>query len=159
MVKLLVAFLFAGNCIELSLLAHQRAALHSLRDEAGAWQDEINLLKGQLADRVEAHTRTAEAAQIPIGTNAFSGISETEISGRYMWTQSGQEKGIITLLPDHTFESHKGETFPAYRWQLTRDQLVLHWNIGSIHYTSVEARGVYVGVRTDGQTERMEKLQ
>ena len=157
--KALVASLFAGNCIALSFLAHEASVTHSLREQAGAQLNEINSLKAQPVDQTDSAARTPQASQVPVGTNAFSGTSEGEVCGPYTWTQSGQEKGIVTLLPDHTFENHKGETFPAYRWQLSSDQLVLHWNIGSIHYTSIEARGIYVGARTDGQPERMEKLQ
>jgi hypothetical protein len=126
------------------------------------WQRaELKSLRAQLAVSVAQNSPPSPASKLaPAGaSNTFAGLAESAIPGRYKWTQSNQEKGIVTLFPDHTFESHKGEKFSAYRWTLSQDRLVLQWNIGSIHYTSIESPGVYIGTRTDGQSERMQKVE
>ena len=157
------ACLLAGSGFVIVLLLRQNAEIKILRSQLAERQNEIESLHAQLAarptNRVGLRPITPEVIPPAADANAFAAVAENAIPGRYKWTQSEQEKGIVTLFPDHTFESHKGEKFPAYRWQLSRDRLVLEWNIGSIHYTSIESPGVYVGVRTDGQTERMEKVE
>lgn len=155
--------LLAGGGFALAVLFRQRAELKTLSAQLTAQQNEIESLHAQVAarptNRPSLRSPTSDTAPPASDPNAFANVAESTIPGRYKWTQSDQEKGIITLFPDHTFESHKGEKFVAYRWKLSRDRLVLNWNIGSIHYTSVESPGVYTGVRTDGQTERMEKVE
>jgi len=162
-IMVMVACLFAGSSIATILLLRQHAEIKSLRTQLVGRQSEIESLHAQRIARPTNHLnfRAPMPDVVPPASdaNAFAGVAESAIPGRYKWTQSEQEKGIVTLFPDHTFESHKGEKFAAYRWQLSRDRLVLEWNIGSIHYTAIESPGVYVGVRTDGQTERMEKVE
>jgi hypothetical protein len=158
-----VACLLAGSGFVIVLLLRRNAEIKVLHAQLAVQQNEIESLHAQLAapptNRPNLRVPTPEIVPAATNPNAFAGVAESAIPGRYKWTQSEQEKGIVTLFPDHTFESHKGEKFTAYRWQLSRDRLVLEWNIGSIHYTSIESPGVYVGVRTDGQTERMEKVE
>ncbi len=162
-VMIMVACLFAGSGFAVVFLLRQNAEIKVLRAQLVEQQREIESLHAQLAARPmnRPNLRAPTPESIPPATdaNAFAGLAESAIPGRYKWIQSEQEKGIVTLFADHTFENHKGETFAAYRWQLSRDRLVLEWNLGSIHYTSIESPGIYVGVRTDGQTERMEKVE
>ena len=144
------------------LILRQRAAIQTLCAQLGLQQMEIESLQAQLAARpaTRSSPRTTPEFVLPAADpNAFAGVSESAIPGRYKWTQSEQEKGILTLFPDHTFENHKGEKFSAYRWQLSRERLVMEWNLGTIHYTNVVSPGVYIGVRTDGQTARLEKVE
>jgi hypothetical protein len=162
-VMMTVACLLAGSGFVIVLLLRQNAEIKVLRTQLAGRQSEIESLQAQLAtrptNRPSLRPPTPEVIPPAADAKAFAGVVESAVPGRYKWTQSEQEKGIVTLFPDHTFESHKGEKFAAYRWKLSPDRLVLEWNIGSIHYTSVESPGVYVGVRTDGQTERMEKVE
>jgi len=121
---------------------------------------QIKSLRAQLSVRQATPERVAPRAPDvePDDPNAFAGVTESMIPGRYKWFQSGQEKGIITLFADHTFSNEKGEKFSAYHWELGPDALVLIWQSGLIRYTRIESNGVYVGLRTDQRPERMEKL-
>jgi hypothetical protein len=163
---LATAAVLAASVIALVTVLRQRNEIEVLQARLAARQNEMASLQATLATRPTNRlaTRTTRATipdSIPPARNpqAFAGIAESSIPGRYEWTQAGEAKGVIILFPDHTFENHKGEKFAAYQWNLFPDRLVLDWNLGSIHYLSVESPGVYVGVRTDGQSERMEKLK
>jgi hypothetical protein len=157
------AGLLAGGGLAVPLLLRQQAEIKTLRTQLTARQSDLEAVGAQLAmrltNRSELRAATPEVIPPSSDPNAFAGVVENTVPGRYKWIQSEQDKGILTLFPDHTFENHKGQKFAAYRWQLARDRLVLEWNIGSIHFTSIAAPGVYVGLRTDGQTERMEKVE
>jgi hypothetical protein len=162
-VGIVSACLLAGSGFAIARLLGQQAEIKSLRAQLMVQRAEIESLHMQLAARPanRANVRPPTPEVIPPANkaNAFDAVTEGAIPGRYKWTQSDQEKGIITLFADHTFENHKGEKFSAYRWKLSSDRLVLEWNIGSIHFTAIESPGVYAGFRTDGQTERMEKIE
>jgi hypothetical protein len=162
-VLLTLVCVLAGSSLAIVLLLRQQAAIKGLRAQLDTRQTEIESLRAQLAMRLTNRSELREATPVVIppaaDPSAFAGVAENTIPGRYKWTQSEQEKGILTLFPDHTFANHKDQKFSTYRWQLARDRLVLEWNIGSIHFTSIAAPGVYVGLRTDGQTERMQKVE
>lgn len=148
----LIGCLLVINGITIFILVRQRA--ESLR-----WHAQYLSLRAQLDAGALDTRRARPAPEIATAPDAFAKVPEGSIPGRYRWLQSEQEKGIITLEPDHTFRNEKGERFAAYRWELSRDELVLFWQSGSTHYTQVESPGVYVGRRTDGKTQRMEKVE
>lgn len=149
----LIGCLLVINSLTIFLLVRQRA--ESLR-----WQAQYQSLRAQL-DAGPFNVRRPRPAppEIAAARDSFAQVQESSIPGRYRWFQSEQEKGIITLRADHTFRNERGEKFPAYRWELSRDELVLFWQSGSSRYNQIESPGVYVGLRTDGRTQRMEKVE
>ncbi len=150
----LIGCLLVINSVTILLLLQQRA-------ESQRWHAQYLSLRAQLDEGAfdNRRPRPAPTREIVATPDAFAKVQESSIPGRYRWFQSEQEKGIITLEPDHTFRNEKGERFAAYRWELSRDELVLFWQSGSSHYTQVESPGVYVGRRSDGKTQRMEKVE
>jgi len=118
-------------------------------------------LRAQLTQQQTGFQRPPARAHIepPTDPNAFANVAESAIPGRYTWTKSGEEKGVVTLNADHSFANEKGEKFKAYQWDLAADALTLIWQRGPVRFTVVEAAGIYVALRRDGQTERLEKVQ
>src|SRR3954470_19886120 len=95
----------------------------------------------------------------PDDPDAFAKVTESVIPGRYKWTKSGEEKGVVTLNADHSFANEKGEKFKVYQWDLAADALTLIWQRGPVRFTVVEGVGIYVAMRGKGQTERLEKVE
>jgi hypothetical protein len=125
------------------------------------WQRTQNAsLRAQLAlqQTTPKQPRSRMHLEPPVDPNAFAHVAETAIAGRYKWTKSGEEKGVVTLNPDHSFANEKGEKFKVYQWDLAADALTLVWQRGPVRFTVVEAPGIYVAMRPDGQTERLEKM-
>ena len=142
----LIAGLLVINTIAIFIIIRQRTENAALRAQLAARQTEFQ--------RPRARTFVAP----PADPNAFAGVAESAIPGRYQWTKSGEENGVVTLNADHSFANEKGEKFRVYRWELTADALTLIWQRGPVRFTAVEAPGVYVAPRADGQTERLEKV-
>ena len=90
---------------------------------------------------------------------AFAGVKESDLPGRYRWFESEKNRGVISLNPDRTFTSLNGQKSDTYRWTLSRDQLVMEYNRMTVYYTNVEAPGIYLGVRTDKKSQRLEKVE
>src|SRR5213594_1646729 len=91
----------------------------------------------------------------PFGALEFLRLPEGSIPGRYRFIQDGQERGLITLNPDHSFISPKGDTNPVYRWEITRDALLIQWQSGPQRFTVIERPGVFVSGKGN---LRMEKV-
>jgi hypothetical protein len=143
----LMGGLLVINTVAIFVIIRQRTENASLRAQLAARQTE--------SPRPRARTYVAP----PADPNAFAGVAESAIPGRYQWTKSGEEKGVVTLNADHSFANEKGEKFRVYRWELTTDALTLTWQRGPVRFTAVEAPGIYVAPRPDGQTERLEKVE
>src|SRR5262245_56752200 len=106
-----VACLLAGGAFALILLPRKQAEIRSLRAQLVAQQSAIESLHAQLGSRFanqpNLRSPTLEVVPPAMDPNAFAKVAESAIPGRYKWTQAGQEKGILNLYPDHTFENHK----------------------------------------------------
>src|SRR5213594_144916 len=116
-------------------------------------ESKIKSLRAQLAAQQTNQARPSQPTRPPpmavprTDPNAFAAIAESAIPGRYRWVKGEQEKGVVTLNPDHTFANEKGERFRVYRWELSPEGLMLNWQRGPVLFTIIEAPGVYVAVR------------
>ena len=148
---LVLATLLGGllviNSVAIFIILRQRTENAALRAQLAARQSELQ----------PRRARTLVAP--PADPDAFTGVAESAIPGRYQWTKSGEAKGVVTLNADHSFANEKGEKFRVYRWELAADALTLTWQRGPVRFTVVEAPGVYVALRPDGETERLQKLE
>jgi hypothetical protein len=145
----LIGGLLILNTIAILIIVLQRRENTSLRAQ----------LTQQQATVFKRPPPQARIEPPPTDPNAFVNVEESAIPGRYTWTKSGEEKGVVTLNADHSFANEKGEKFKVYQWDLAPDALTLTWQRGPVRFTVVEASGIYVALRRDGQTERLEKVQ
>jgi hypothetical protein len=99
----------------------------------------------------------ADHAALPAAT--FSALRDDAVAGRYKWIEAGEDRGVITLLPDHSFIPPNGGRMPAHQWKIGRDALLVVWLSGIDRFTNIESPGVYVATRPDGRILRMEKMQ
>ena len=99
-----------------------------------------------------------EHPAIPSAGGAFESLRETDIPGRYKFIEGGEELGIMTLKPDHTFINKDGTTFKRYRWDVTPDGLVLLWQRATSRFTIITKPGVYVAQGPNGKEQRLEKV-
>lgn len=83
-------------------------------------------------------------------------VEEGRVVGRYRWSAAGEEDGIITLLPDHTFIPPKGRQTQYHRWEMGRHALLVIFAARIHRFTNIDS-GVYVSAASDGTTARMEK--
>ncbi len=79
--------------------------------------------------------------------------------GGHKWIENGEEKGVITLQPDHSIITPRGETNVRYRWEITRDAILLIFQMNTARFDSIEAPGIYVGANQNNQARRMEKIE
>jgi hypothetical protein len=136
------------NTLTIVIIIWQRMENSSLRAQ----------LSRQPSDRARPRRAPLEFL-LPADPNGFAAVPETAIPGRYKWIKSGEEKGTITLNPDHSFANEKGEKFRVYQWDLTAGDLTLTWQRGPVRFTIVESPGIYVALRPNDQTERLEKVE
>ena len=88
---------------------------------------------------------------------SFAGLRESEIPGRYKWSE-GPTEFFIVLYDDHTFMNKDGTTFPMYRWDLTPAGLSITWQRNTSVFTNIEAPGVYTAPNPNRLPVRLEKL-
>ena len=103
------------------------------------------------------HLRSSAAHHDAVQASSFLELRDDAVAGRYRWIESGQDHGVITLLPDHTFISRGGDRAPFHQWEIGRDALFVVWLSGIDRFTNIESPGVYVATRPDGTILRMEK--
>jgi hypothetical protein len=159
---LLIACLLAMNTISIILVVRQRAQNIRLAAENTRQRSEIEALRAQREELLDqaAQDKLPGVRVIPaVSPGAFAGVKESDIPGRYRWFESEKNRGIIALNADRTFTGLNGQTSGAYRWTLSPDQLVLEYNRLTVYYTNVESPGIYVGVRTDRKSQRLEKIE
>jgi hypothetical protein len=158
----LVAGLLAINTVSIILVVRQRAQNIRLQAENAQQRSEIEMLRTQREELLEhaAQGNIPTVRVIPASNpGAFASVKESDIPGRYRWFESEKNRGLITLNPDRTFTSLNGQKSDTYRWTLSRDQLVMEYNRMTVYYTNVEAPGIYLGVRTDRKSQRLEKVE
>jgi hypothetical protein len=143
----LIGGLLVINTIAIFIIIRQRTENASLRAQLALRQ----------TDSKRQRPRTYVAP--PADPNAFANVAESAIPGRYRWIKSGEEKGVVMLNADHSFANEKGEKFRVYQWDLTASALTLTWQRGPVRFTVVESPGIYVALRPDNQTERLEKVE
>ena len=151
----LIVFLLGINGIAIMLVLRQRTELAQQRSE-------VDALRAQREELLEhaAQGKIPTVRVIPESNpGAFAGVKESDIPGRYRWFESEKNRGVITLNADHTFTSLNGQKSDTYRWTLSRDQLVMEYNRMTCYYTNVEAPGIYLGVRTDRKSQRLERVE
>ena len=90
---------------------------------------------------------------------SFATLSEASVPGRYRWLEEGEDKGVITLQPDHSFIAADGAAHQRYKWELTRDAILIIFQKDVARFDSIESPGVYVGLNENNQRRRMEKTQ
>ena len=66
---------------------------------------------------------------------------------------------MITLLPDHSLISPRGDKARFHQWEIGREALLVVWLSGIDRFTNMESPGVYMTTRPDGRAVRMEKEQ
>jgi len=151
----LIISLLVINSVTIAIIIRQRA-------ENTALQSEIAALRAQREELLE-HAAKGNIPSVRVipesNPGAFAGVKESDIPGRYRWFESEKNRGIITLNADHTFTSLNGQKSDTYRWALSRDQLVMEYNRMTCYYTNVEAPGIYLGVRTDRKSQRLERVE
>lgn len=147
----LIGGLLVINTIAILIIVWQRAQNASLRGQLA--------LAVQQTDSNRRPPRPRTYVAPPADPDALANVAESAIPGRYKWTKSGEEKGVVTLNADHSFANEKGEKFKVYQWDLAADALTLTWQRGPVRFTVVETAGIYVAIRPDGQTERLEKVE
>jgi hypothetical protein len=107
--------------------------------------------------------RAVNRAGIPTpdapGNPSFADVPESAIPGRYKYIELGVNRGVITLFPDHTFAGLEGIKNPVYRWQLYPDGLILVWQKGPLLLSKVVAPGVYLSIKKNSDTIRLEKMR
>jgi hypothetical protein len=158
----LIACLLAMNTISIVLILRQRAQNVRLSAENTRQRSETEALRAQREELLDqaAQDKLPAVRVIPgVNPGAFAGVKESDIPGRYRWFESEKNRGIISLNADGSFTSLNGQTSGAYRWTLSPDQLVLEYNRLTVYYTNVESPGIYVGVRTDRKSQRLEKTE
>ena len=93
-------------------------------------------------------------------TSPFLTLQESDVVGRYRYFESGNEAGMIELLPNHSIINRDGGSYPQYRWEILRDGLVTVWQRSTVTFRVIERPGVYVALREDGtEYRRIEKLE
>jgi hypothetical protein len=90
---------------------------------------------------------------------AFQNLRETDVPGRYKFIEGGEELGVMTLKPDHTFINKDGTTFKRYRWDITPEGLVLLWQRATSRFNIIEKPGVYIAQNPNGKEQRLEKVE
>ena len=95
----------------------------------------------------------------PFGTLEFLRLSEESVPGNYRFIQDGEEHGVITLNPNHSFVSPKGDSNPVYRWEITRDALLIQWQSGAQRFTVIERPGVYVSGKGNLRLEKVGPIE
>jgi hypothetical protein len=105
----------------------------------------------------------ARQASMPRAASApaspFLELPETVIPGRYKWISKSGSESFITLNEDHTFSNKSGTIHPSYRWEITRDSLIIVWLNSHNRLNKLERPGVYVEVRDGVEVARMEKQE
>lgn len=158
----LIACLLVTNGLTLAAVLWLYTANVRQRAETARLQAEVEAMRAQREKLLEhaAQGNIPTMRVIPASNpGAFANVKESDIPGRYRWFESEKDRGIITLNADRTFTSLNGQRNEAYRWTLSSDQLVMEYNRMTCYYTNVEAPGVYVGVRTDRKSQRLEKVE
>src|SRR6058998_3314470 len=57
----------------------------------------------------------------------FIELREETVPGRYHWIENGQERGVMTLWPEHSFIGYAGRKTRDHRWEIARDALLIIW--------------------------------
>ena len=96
---------------------------------------------------------SASASQSP-----FIELREETVPGRYHWIENGEERGVMALLPDHSFIGYGGRKTRDHRWEIARDALLIIWANDTDRFTQIESPGVYVSSQPNGRTVRIEKI-
>jgi hypothetical protein len=97
------------------------------------------------------------AGDVP--ASPFFELSESAIPGRYKWISQSGNESFITLNEDHTFSNKSGSIHAAYRWEITRDSLLIVWLNSLTRFNKIERPGVYVEIRDGVEVTRMEKQE
>src|SRR5436190_12337720 len=94
--------------------------------------------------QLTAEQQRSETAAMSSVSSAspFPGLRDSDVPGRYRWFHAGVDGGTIQLNADHTFVNKDGKILPKYRWELSRDGLVIIWQSGQISRFAVMERPV-----------------
>ena len=103
------------------------------------------------------HLRSSADHYVARQASPFLALREDTVAGRYKWIEGGEDRGVITLLPDHSFISPNGGRACAHQWKIGRDALLVVWLSGIDRFTNMESPGIYTATRPDGRVVRMEK--
>jgi len=91
------------------------------------------------------------------GPSPFLAVPEQAVVGSYKWIEEGEDPGVITLLPNHTFLPPKGRQTQYHRWEMGREALLVIFAARLQRFTNTESPGVYISFTADGRKVRMEK--
>jgi hypothetical protein len=97
-------------------------------------------------------------ANATTSSSPFIGLREESVPGRYRWIENGQDRGVMTLLPDHSFIGYGGRKTRDHRWEIARDALLVIWANDTDRFTQIESLGVYVSSQSGGRVVRIEKI-
>jgi hypothetical protein len=112
----------------------------------------------QNRSRISAPERIAPLPN-PTPNGVFENLREADVPGRYKFIEGGEELGIMTLKPDHTFINKDGTTFKRYRWDITPEGLVILWQRATSRFTVLEKPGVYIAQGPNGKEQQLEKVE
>ena len=102
--------------------------------------------------------RSAAVYHTSMQASPFLELRDEAVAGRYKWIEEGQDHGVITLLPDHSFTLADGDKARFHQWEIGREALFVVWLSGIDRFTNFESPGVYIATRPDGRVVRMEKV-
>ena len=90
----------------------------------------------------------------------FANLRESDIPGRYKFSEGDVELGTMTLSPDHTFINKDGTTFQQYHWDISADGLRIRWQRSTSLFSVLEKPGVYATPEApNGKVQRLEKME
>jgi hypothetical protein len=84
--------------------------------------------------------------------------SARDMVGRYRFFESGNEVGIIVLLPNHSMINKDGTTYRQYHWEIQPGGLMTTWQRNNLLFDVMEKPGVYIATKNGNEYRRIEKL-
>jgi RNA polymerase sigma factor (sigma-70 family) len=140
------------DAAELERLRGEHAELLRLRGEVARLRQQ----RTEVGGRPPAGPAAASTAPGQDSPSPFASLPESDIPGRYRLTEGGAETQLLTLQPDGSFVTLKGE---RRTWALGRDALLIIWQTGPMRFTNITSPGVYAGTKDNNQIVRLEKVE
>jgi RNA polymerase sigma factor (sigma-70 family) len=147
------------DAAELERLRGEHRELLRLRGEVGLLRQQA---KGLAANDPRPDAVTAQPASYDPPA-PFAEVSKETIPSRYRFIETDEQGKVIkdatvTLHKDGSFTNPEGERGGAYKWHLHPQGLMLSWRTGIMLFSKVAAPGVYLAVKENNYTVRIEKI-
>ena len=147
------------DAAELERLRGDHRELLRLRSEVGLLRQQA---KGATANG-GAPTATGNQQRDQEPAPPFASVSKEMIPSRYRFIEADDQgriikDAVVTLHQDGSFTNPDGERGGSYKWHLDRQGLMLSWRTGIMLFSKVAAPGVYLAVKENNYTVRIEKI-